>query len=95
MRVEVVFAQPRRQLAVEVCLAEGACIQDALDAAAADARFCDIDPAAYAVGVYGQVCERDKPLQPGDRVEIYRELRLDAKTARRQRAALQQNHKQD
>ena len=37
------------------------------------------------VGVWGQECGRDRVLRDGDRVEIYRELLHDPKTARRQR----------
>ena len=90
MLVEVVFAQPQQQTVVEVSLSAGACVQDALDSAAADPRLGGVNLAAFAVGIYGQICERDHHLKPGDRVEVYRELSVDAKTARRQRAQLQQ-----
>ncbi len=39
------------------------------------------------VGIWGQECTRERLLQDGDRVEIYRELLHDPKSARRQRAA--------
>lgn len=89
MLVEVVFAEPRRQVVIELNLAAGACVQDALDAAAADSRLHEIDFTDHAVGIYGQPCERSLGLQPGDRVEIYRPLLVDAKAARRQRAQMQ------
>lgn len=90
MLVEVVFAEPRAQIVIEVSLAAGACVRDALDAAAADPRLHNIDLAEHAVGIYGQPCERSQGLKSGDRVEIYRALLVDAKTARRQRALMQQ-----
>jgi putative ubiquitin-RnfH superfamily antitoxin RatB of RatAB toxin-antitoxin module len=37
------------------------------------------------VGIWGQECGRERLLQDGDRVEIYRELLHDPKEARRQR----------
>ncbi|MBL8518351.1 MAG: RnfH family protein [Betaproteobacteria bacterium] len=39
-----------------------------------------------AVGVWGKVQPRDRVLRDGDRVEIYRPLVADPKTARRKRA---------
>ena len=39
------------------------------------------------VGVFGDVCGRDRRLQDGDRVELYRALIVDPKAARRARAA--------
>ena len=41
------------------------------------------------VGVFGQLREPDALLKCGDRVEIYRPLVMDAKSARRYRAELQ------
>ena len=49
------------------------------------------DLCRWVCDVFGQECERARVLQPGDRVEIYRELAVDAKTARRQRAAQQRD----
>lgn len=37
------------------------------------------------LGVWGRKVSKDEPLQDGDRVEIYRPLRVDPKHARRQR----------
>ena len=41
------------------------------------------------VGIWGQAVDRDAPVTAGDRVEIYRPLPVDAKEARRRRAAEQ------
>ena len=94
MRVEVVYADPQRQISVELSLADDAVVRDALHAVATDPQFLGIDVAAHAVGIYGQRCELDQRLRSGDRVEVYRELSVDAKAARRQRAQLQQEGKQ-
>lgn len=40
-----------------------------------------------AVGVWGRVRPREQVLRDGDRVEIYRPLLADPKTARRKRAS--------
>jgi putative ubiquitin-RnfH superfamily antitoxin RatB of RatAB toxin-antitoxin module len=39
------------------------------------------------LGVFGEVCEDSRPLRNGDRVEIYRPLKHDPRTMRRERAA--------
>jgi putative ubiquitin-RnfH superfamily antitoxin RatB of RatAB toxin-antitoxin module len=38
------------------------------------------------VGIFGEICGRDRRLQDGDRVELYRSLIVDPKAARRARA---------
>ena len=42
-----------------------------------------------AVGVFGEVCGPERLLKDGDRLELYRPLIADAKTARRLRAKSQ------
>ncbi len=41
-----------------------------------------------AAGIWSKPCARDRVLQEGDRVELYRPLKADPKEARRRRAAL-------
>lgn len=62
-------------------LADGARIADALQASGWAV------PEESAVGVWGKVQARDKLLRDGDRIELYRPLVADPKTARRRRAA--------
>ena len=50
-------------------------------------RFPELDLAEAEVGVFGKAVTRSQPLQPGDRVEIYRKLVADPKEVRKQRAA--------
>jgi hypothetical protein len=45
--------------------------------------------AAGAAGVWGRVVQGDRVVESGDRVEAYRALPVDAKEARRRRAAEQ------
>ena len=59
-------------------LAKGATVGDALDAGG----YAD----AESAGVFGRVCGRQTPLSAGDRVEVYRPLPKDPRTARRERA---------
>ena len=89
MRVEVVFAEPEKQRLAAIELPSDATVADAIRQAASLAMFRDLDLNAYEVGVYGRLCDPDTKLQPADRVEFYRPLQMDAKTARKQRAAQQ------
>ncbi|MGH8632203.1 MAG: RnfH family protein [Burkholderiales bacterium] len=87
IRVEVVYALPQRQWVVALDLPAGATVRDALAAAAIDRLVPDARLRRAAVGVWGRAAQLDRPLRDRDRVEIYRELRADPKTVRRQRAA--------
>jgi putative ubiquitin-RnfH superfamily antitoxin RatB of RatAB toxin-antitoxin module len=87
--VEVVYTNGHRQVVLQLDVPEGARLGQVLDLVGQDPRLCEVDLAAHAVGVYGEVCGRERVLAPGDRVEVYRELLMDAKTARRKRAMQQ------
>jgi uncharacterized protein len=84
--VEIVYAEPRRSVVRQLTLPQGARVADALLLAAQDAQLARIDLEAAALGVHGQVVQRDQALSDGDRIEIYRPLAEDPKTARRKRA---------
>jgi putative ubiquitin-RnfH superfamily antitoxin RatB of RatAB toxin-antitoxin module len=84
--VEVVYALPQRTILKVFRLGSPATVADALAAAAADPDFSGIDVMHAPVGVYGQLSRAEQTLNPGDRVEIYRALPADPKTARRARA---------
>lgn len=86
LRVAVAIALPDRQEVVELELAEGATVADALAAARVAERFPEL--ARAAVGIWSRPCPPDRALRDGDRVEVYRGLRADAKAARRARARL-------
>jgi len=77
IRIEIVAASPGRAEIRKVELPSGSRVRDALRAAGVEAD---------AVGVFGKRVGLDVELADGDRVEIYRPLRLDPKERRRQRA---------
>jgi putative ubiquitin-RnfH superfamily antitoxin RatB of RatAB toxin-antitoxin module len=85
-RCEVAYARPDRQFVLEVQLREGATARDALFASGLLESCAEIDPATATYGVFGRVVPADHPLREGDRVEIYRALKVDPRTARRARA---------
>lgn len=81
MKVEVIRAWPQRFEAVELELAEGATVAQAVAAAGFDG---DSDTVAYAL--FGVRAQADTVLRDGDRVELLRPLQIDPKEARRRRA---------
>jgi uncharacterized protein len=66
-------------------LADGATVRDAIEASGVLATHPDIDLTTRRVGVFGKVKPLDASLADFDRVEIYRPLKVDPKTARQRR----------
>jgi putative ubiquitin-RnfH superfamily antitoxin RatB of RatAB toxin-antitoxin module len=86
LQIEVAYAEPTRVIIKALHLPPGSCAADALRLAAGDADFAGVDLASAAIGIFGKVIRADHALQEGDRIEIYRPLAHDPKTARRARA---------
>ena len=87
LHVEVVFALPEQQELVGLEVAEGTTVAQAIEQSGIAGNFPQQDLSRCVVGVWGQVVERDRRLQDGDRVEIYRPLQMDPQDARRELAA--------
>ena len=80
----VVCLAPREVREWELDLPVGATVADALRAS------CGVEAGeAPSVGIWGRAASLDAVLQPLDRVEIYRPLKVDPKVARRERFARQ------
>jgi uncharacterized protein len=87
IRVEVVVALPDRAHRFVVELPAGSRIGDALEACHELATVARIDARGAQVGIFGRRRKLSDPVSHGDRVEIYRPLKIDPKQARRRRAA--------
>ena len=86
IRVVVAYSPaPREVDVVSVVLPSGSTLHDALHASGLLARHAGIDLAVSKVGVWGKVRPLQAPLRDGDRVEVWRPLKVDPKEARRQR----------
>ena len=87
MAVEVVYVAPERLHRVSLRVPLGSTLGFAVSASGLLEQCPELDPEAWGMGVFGRRREADCPLRPGDRVELYRPLRVDPKEARRRRAA--------
>ncbi|MFN3545476.1 MAG: RnfH family protein [Thiobacillus sp.] len=86
IRVEVVYALPHEQTLLQVQLAEGATVEDAIRASGVLHAHPEIDLAKNKVGIFSKLVKLDEKVRDRDRVEIYRPLIADPKEVRRKRA---------
>ena len=86
IHIDVVYANPVRQVVRTLSLPAGSNIEHAIRASGLLKEFPEIDLAVNRTGVFGELASLDQCLQGGERVEIYRPLIVDPKAARRLRA---------
>lgn len=87
MDVEVAYALPDKQAIVPLKVAPGTTALEAAQRSGIADRFEGLDLENARLGVFGKVVAPDQVLQAGDRVEIYRPLKVDPKEVRKARAA--------
>jgi uncharacterized protein len=87
IRVEVAYARPERQLILALDVPVPTTALEAVKLSGIEEHFPEIDLANQRLGVFGKLCKPDRPLNAGDRVEIYRPLLVDPRVARRELAA--------
>jgi uncharacterized protein len=88
IQVEVAYARPDRQEIVPVNVPEGTTALEAAKLSGISDIFPEIDPDTIDMGVFGKVIKDPAAhkLREGDRVELYRPLKIDPKQARLNRA---------
>jgi putative ubiquitin-RnfH superfamily antitoxin RatB of RatAB toxin-antitoxin module len=84
-RCVVAYAMTERQHLWNVELAPGASIEDAINAARAQANESDVPWDHAPVGVFGELRARTDVPADGDRIELYRSLPRDPRAERRER----------
>lgn len=89
MLIEMVYADPNDQRHIELVVNEGTDVATCLDLLRLHPMGKDLAIDDLAMGVFGEACGPDRVLKGGDRLEFYRPLSTDAKTARRLRAKSQ------
>lgn len=88
IRVEVAYARPDRQLILETSVPEGSSCAEAVRCSGILQAFPEIDPDRATMGIFGKrvMNPARHPVAEGDRVEIYRPLKVEPGRARRERA---------
>ncbi|MCL4792667.1 MAG: RnfH family protein [Gammaproteobacteria bacterium] len=85
--VQVACARPDLQVVRDLRVPSGTRARDALKLSGICAQFPDIDPESCPLGIYGREISGERRLQAGDRLEVYRPLLKDPRTARREAVA--------
>ena len=84
--VTVCYSAAARQITqVELQLPQSSCVADALRASHLLDAVADAEVDALETGVWGRKVPPNHLLHDGDRVELYRSLKVDPKMARRER----------
>jgi putative ubiquitin-RnfH superfamily antitoxin RatB of RatAB toxin-antitoxin module len=86
MGVSVVLAEPARQQVVSLHVAEGTTAWQAVILAGLLVGRDDLEASRLALAIHGKQVEKERALEPGDRVEILRPLPQDPKLRRRRLA---------
>ena len=86
IRVEVAYATLQRQWLLELDVPAGTTAGEALRLSGLVEDCPDLD--TRNIGIFGEHVARDRVLEDGDRVEIYRPLIADPKEVRREAARL-------
>lgn len=89
VEIEVVYAAEDRQVLLTVAVPAGTSLRAAVQNCGMVAQFPTLDLSDCPLGVFGKVVAdaETRPVQAGDRIEIYRPLLADPKEVRRLRAA--------
>ncbi len=88
VEVEVAYALSEAQTVLSVSVPAGASVEQAIRRSGILERFPEIDLSSNPVGIFSRKARLQDRVSAGDRIEIYRPLRIDPKAARRRRAAL-------
>jgi putative ubiquitin-RnfH superfamily antitoxin RatB of RatAB toxin-antitoxin module len=84
LRIEVVYALSVAQTVARMTVAPGTTVREAVEKSGVLHGIPAGSELGY--GIFGRRASPDQPLSDGDRIEIYRPLRLDPRRARRARA---------
>jgi putative ubiquitin-RnfH superfamily antitoxin RatB of RatAB toxin-antitoxin module len=86
LRLTVVHSPaPREVRQWPVELPQGSTVLQALQASGIALEFPGLELSAETIGVWGRKASPDEAAHDGDRIEVYRPLRVDPKVARRER----------
>jgi hypothetical protein len=82
IEVQVAYARPDVQVVRALSVPVGTRARAALRLSGLVAQFAEIDLDRCPLGIFGREISGDRELHAGDRLEVYRPLRKDPRTAR-------------
>jgi putative ubiquitin-RnfH superfamily antitoxin RatB of RatAB toxin-antitoxin module len=85
--IQVAYARPDRQWVLPLRVPPGTTVRAAVQASGLAAECPELDADCCPLGVWGRRVKDNRPVQHGDRIEIYRPLQNDPRAARRAAAA--------
>lgn len=85
VHVAVCYARPDAVFLKSLDVPAGTTLLGAIQASGLTEAHREVDPTTLRVGIYGKLKTLDTVVRDGDRVEVYRALTADPKTARRKR----------
>ena len=86
LRVTVLYSPAAREVHEwGVAVPEGATVLQVLESSGLARAFPGLDIRSAPVGIWGRKARLEQCVREGDRVEIYRPLKVDPKVARRER----------
>lgn len=83
LSIELAFATPEVQKIWPLTMPLGSSVDDVLGQIDWAQEFPEVELEQCGVGIWGEVCERGATVADGDRVEVYRPLRIDPREMRR------------
>jgi uncharacterized protein len=86
IHIEVVYARPERVLLKSLSVNSCTTLRQAIEISGILQQCPEVDLARNKVGIFSKIKDLDSVLSDGDRIEIYRELKIDPMEARRKRA---------
>lgn len=85
MKITVAYAKLDKQVEIPLEVDANCTVALAIQRSGILQYFPEICYPNVTVGIHSRVVSLDAPLNPGDRVEIYRSLKIDPKEARHSR----------
>lgn len=85
VEVSICFAKPDAVFLKAIAVTVGSTIAQAIEASGLLQACPEVDPTTMRVGIFGKLKTLDTVVRDGDRVEVYRALVADPKSARHKR----------
>lgn len=83
MNISLVYANASNPQWLDLDIAEGSTLGEAISRSGILIRYPSIDLSTHKIGIFGKLAKLTQPLKAGDRVEIYTPVIVDPKTVKR------------